>query len=269
MDTPNDIIKEIERLVWGYNEYWDKPALTSELRTNPLEALAKIISYCTILKNSKDRITKVFKDNPEDIKMIVKYIIDICNDGIDRREDQPSIKEGKTINHRNGKWELTIESSLSDYHLDRIIKCCEELKESVESEKASYNFNKFLGKFIEFEGCEDGSYIVLFDQISKKSDGTWVYSGVDIFFTTSNNYGDGILINSVKDSKFTKLPYNPLDDVDKDEMDECLYNWLEECTEYSSKELVECMQRSILNCVRNSDISYVLKKFNNKDNKDE
>lgn len=262
MDTPNKIIKEIEYHVWGYNEYWDKPALTSELRTNSLEALSKIESYCTILKNSKDRIKKNFKDNPDDIKMIVGYIIDICNDGTDRREDQPSIKEGNTIKHSDENNELPIERHLSNtYDIERIIEYCGKLKESIESEKESVRFDRFLGKFIEFDGCESGTHVVLFRQISKNKNAGWLYSGVDIFFSTRNNYGDGILINDVEDVQFKRLPYSPLDDMDEDEIDEGLYNWLNSKQEYSFDGLVQHIKKSIVECIQYSHIPYILNKF--------
>lgn len=262
MDRPIYYIELIEQRVWGFNSYWDITPEKSELRTNPLEAVTKLESYATILKNSSKRLSSTYKNNPDDIKMIVNSIIEICNDGRDLRVPQKGQRD-KDMVHINEDGELNIEHMVTKGNINYydLLRLCSELRESIESEDSTKDFNRFIGKMMRFDGCEDGSHIVLFSQISKNKDGEMMFSGIDIFYSTSNNLGDGIVINDVEDMSFEELPYNPLDDCDEDEVESVLLEWLNDKETIDTfDELYNDMLKVLKSTIQYSSIPHFIKK---------
>lgn len=89
--------------------------------------------------------------------------------------------------------------------LEREIRRLKEENEALESLDP---LNKYLGKYLYFEGYEDGSSIIRIDSLTRAIDDEILWTGMKIDLQTENSMcGPGVIITYPEEETFEILPY--------------------------------------------------------------
>lgn len=241
MQTKEHHFEVLEHWLFSFNEYWEKPLGDTRLRTDTEDAIEDLTSYCKLIKSKlkKYKGEKDYTKYPEDVQRLIQEVLNIVTD--DRELHEEVEFEGRKYNHHceaNGY--LSFENNPLGL-CDNVIQECNHIKAALESEKATKDLSRFIGKTLEFENYEDGSAIIHIDSIHKVKD-DYVFSGYIVTFETVNGHtdADGVLIQEVEDCKFSDIPCAFLEDPDDaEDLEEILDN-AEETT------LEETKQKAIL-----------------------
>lgn len=230
--------ENIQRWVFQFNPYWEDPIENTPLKNDTEETCELLISYCNLLitKGKKIKERGNYEKYPQDIKDIIKQIIELVCDDRDLRhkilytkirggllEDPNKIYSREFDHHVEENGYLGFENNPFD-HAKYVIDECQKLIEVVHSEAKTANLDKYLGKIYEFEGYESGSYVVQIKKINyNKKKKAFTFDGKVIEYCTENtNHGNGVLFYDAEDFPFNDLPYV---DVDSEkEIDELLYD---------------------------------------------
>lgn len=221
MKTKEYYIKLIIGRALYFNEYWGDELPNSELVNNTDEAAETLQTYCTLLKKNKKCVENNFEANPTEIKMLVNNIVSLIWGDTPIIRELPSKSNIKTTNgytcwtdtnsskhhiHAQDNGFLYIENKPQDV-AHYILNDLEKLFEILNSNKHTTNVDKYLHKWYDFPGYEDGSAYIYISEINYKDD-KYVFTGGYIFMSTVNNYGDGVQIHDVEDMDFDELPYS-------------------------------------------------------------
>ena len=241
MHTKEYHFEVLEQWLFSFNKYWEKPLGETRLRTETEDAIEDLTSCCKLIKSKLKKYNgeKDYTKYPEDVQRLIQEVLNIVTDGRELHEDVEF--EGRKYNHhceQNGY--LYFENNPL-YLCDNVIQECNHIKAALESEEATKDLSRFIGKTLEFENYEDGSAIIHIESIDKVK-GNYVFSGYIVSFETVNGHtdGDGVLIYDVEDCKFSDIPCAFLEDPENiADLEEMLDN-AEETT------LEETKQKAIL-----------------------
>ena len=250
MKTKEQLLDDIQCWVFKFNPYWEDPITESELVKNTLETCDLIIAYCNIIKAKQKKLGKKFDEHPKDIQEAISKIISLVSDGRDlwhkvkytnvggnlfdplEKDKAPYTRE---FDHHVNKTGYLIFEDTPMVRCQEIIDNCEELKEVINSEQETKNFDKFVGKILYWENYESGSAAIRIDKINKTKKGEYTFDGVLITYETVNGHcnGDGFIMIDVEDYPFERIPYCYQDW----ETDEEVYESLDCAEEYTLKQL--------------------------------
>lgn len=224
MHTKEHHFEVLEHWLFSFNEYWERPLGETRLRTETKDAIEDLTSCCKLIKSKLKKYNgeKDYTKYPEDVQRLIQEVLNIVTDGRELHEEVEF--EGRKYNHHcNINGYLDFENNpLSE--CDGVIEECKKIKEVLESEKATKDLSKFIGKTLEFENYEDGSAIIQLESINKVK-GNYVFSGYIVTFETVNGHtdADGVLIYEVEDCKFSDIPCAFLEDPeDIEDLEEML-----------------------------------------------
>ena len=243
MKTKEQLLDDIQCWVFKFNPYWEDPITESELVKNTLETCDLIIAYCNIIKAKQKKLGKKFDEHPKDIQEAISKIISLVSDGRDlwhkvtyknvggnrfdplEKDKAPYTREFD--HHVNDTGFLDFEDDPMG-RCQQIINTCEELKEVINSEHETKNFDKFIGKILYWENYESGSCLIKIDKINKDKKGKYTFDGVLVSYETVNGScdGDGYIMLEVEDFPFSELPY-------------CYQDWETDAEVYESLEAAE------------------------------
>lgn len=250
MKTKEQLLDDIQCWVFKFNPYWEDPITESELVKNTLETCDLIIAYCNIIKAKQKKLGKKFDEHPKDIQEAISKIISLVSDGrdlwhkvkytnvggnrFDPLEKDKALYTREFDHHVNKTGYLDFEDTPM-VRCQQIIDDCEELKEVINSEQETKNFDKFVGKILYWENYESGSAAIKIDKINKTKKGEYTFDGILITYETVNGNcnGDGFIMIDVEDYPFEKIPYCYQDW----ETDEEVYESLDCAEEYTLKQL--------------------------------
>lgn len=244
MHTKEYYFNLLEHWIFSFNEYWEKPLGETKLRTETEDAIEDLISYCRLIKSNlkKYKGEKDYTKYPENVQRLIQEVLNIVTDG---RELHKEIEfEGRKYNHHceaNGY--LSFENNPLCL-CDRVIEECNHIKAALESERATKDLSKFIGKTLEFENYEDGSAIIHIESIDKVNN-NYVFSGYIVVFETVNGHigADGVLIQEVEDCKFSDIPCAFLEDPeDIEDLEEMLDNAKKTDLEKVKKQAIEYLK---------------------------
>lgn len=241
MNTKEYSFELLEHWLFSFNKYWEKPLGDTKLRTETEDAIEDLTSCCKLIKSKLKKYNgeKDYTKYPEDVQRLIQEVLNIVTDGRELHKDV-EFKGMKYNHHCNINGYLDFENNpLSD--CDRVIEECKIIKEILESEEATKDLSRFIGKTLEFENYEDGSATIHIKRIDKIKD-NYVFSGYIVTFETVNGHtdADGVLVQEVEDCKFSDIPCAFLEDPDNiADLEEMLDN-AEETT------LEETKQKAIL-----------------------
>lgn len=224
MKTKEELIEDIQLYVFQFNPYWEDPITESELVKNTYETCDLIIAYCNIIKAKKKKLGKKFDEHPKDVQEAISKIISLVSDGRDlwhkvkytnvggnrfdplEKDKAPYTREFD--HHVNDTGFLDFEDDPM-CRCQQIIDTCEELKEVIDSEKETKNFESFVGKILYWENYESGSAVIKINKIYKTKKGEFTFSGILVTYETVNGScnGDGFIITDVEDFPFKEIPY--------------------------------------------------------------
>ena len=224
MNTKEQLLDDIQCWVFKFNPYWEDPITESELVKNTLETCDLIIAYCNIIKAKQKKLGKKFDEHPKDIQEAISKIISLVSDGRDlwhkvkytnvggnrfdplEKDKAPYTREFD--HHVNKTGYLDFEDTPM-VRCQQIIDDCEELKEVLNSENETKNFEKFVGKILYWENYESGSAAIKIDKINKDKKGEYTFDGILITYETVNGHcdGDGFIMTDVEDYPFNRIPY--------------------------------------------------------------
>lgn len=213
MKTKEYHYKVLERRIFNFNEYWEKPLGLTRLREEPTEATEELISYCKLLKIKLKRYTgsEDYTKYPPEVQKLIQDVISIVTDG---RELHKIVEfNGREYNHHcqdNGYLDFE-NNPLSE--CDTIIDECKKIQIILKSEENTRDLSEFIGKTLEFQNYEEGSAVVYIEKINEV-DGKFSFDGYIVAFETVNGRtdGDGLLIHEVEDCKFSEIPCAFLED---------------------------------------------------------
>jgi len=243
MKSKDQLIEDIQDWVFKFNPYWEDPVTESELVKNTLETCDLIIAYCNIIKAKQKKLGKKFDEHPKDIQEAISKIILLVSDGRDlwhkvkytnvggnrfdplEKDKAPYTREFDHYVNKTGYLDF---EDTPMVRCQQIINDCEELKEVINSEQETKNFEKFIGKILYWENYESGSAAIKIDKINKTKKNEFTFDGVLITYETVNGScdGDGFIMNDVEDYPFEKIPY-------------CYCNWNTEEETYESLKCAE------------------------------
>lgn len=213
MNTKEYHFDLLESWLFHFNKYWEKPLGPTKLRKEPEEAIAELISYCTLIKAQlkKYKGEKDYTKYPDSVQKLIQGVLDIVTDGRELHKDV--VFEGRKYNHHcqeNGY--LDFENNPLD-DCNRVIEECREIQKILQSEENTKDLSGFIGKTIEFENYEDGSAVIYIKKINEVN-GKFSFDGYIVSFETVNGRtnGDGILIQEVEDCMFSDIPCAFLED---------------------------------------------------------
>lgn len=249
MKTKEQLIENIQDWVFKFNPYWEDPITESELVKNTFETCDLIIAYCNIIKAKQKKLGKKYDEHPKDVQEAISKIISLVSDGRDLwhkvtynnvggnifdplEKDKPYTREFD--HHVNKTGYLGFEDTPM-VRCQQIIDDCEKLKEVLNSEKETKNFEKFVGKILYWENYESGSAAIKINKINKNKNGEFTFDGVLITYETVNGNcdGDGFIMTDVEDYPFKRIPYCYCDwDTDEE-----VYEALDGAEEYTLKQL--------------------------------
>ena len=250
MKIKEELIEDIQLYVFQFNPYWEDPITESELVKNTLETCDLIIAYCNIIKTKQKKLGKKFDEHPKDVQEAISKIISLVSDGRDlwhkieytnvggnrfdplEKDKAPYTRE---FDHHVNKTGYLIFEDTPMVRCQEIIDNCEELKEVINSEQETKNFDKFVGKILYWENYESGSAAIRIDKINKTKKGEYTFDGILITYETVNGNcnGDGFIMIDVEDYPFKNIPYCYQDW----ETDEEVYESLNCAEEYTLKQL--------------------------------
>lgn len=246
MKTKEELFDDLQLYVFQFNPYWEDPVTDSELVKNTKQTCNNIISYCNIIENNfkkEHRGHTPYEEFDPKVKYAIQNIIELVSDGRDlwhkvtytnvrgntfdplEKDKVPYTREFDHHVAKNGH--LDFENDPFG-RLNQIINTCKELIEVIDSEKATKNFEKFIGKILYWENYESGSVAIKIDKINKTKKNEFTFDGVLITYETVNGNcdGDGFIISDVEDYPFKKIPY-------------CYCNWNTEEETYESLKCAE------------------------------
>lgn len=262
MKTKEQLFDNIQCWVFQFNPYWEDPVIESELVKNTLETCDLIIAYCNIIKAKKSKLGKKYDEHPKDVQEAISKIISLVSDGRDlwhkvkycKIEDnifdpleKGQYREPREYDHHVKK---TGYLNFEDTPMERcqqIIDDCEKLKEVINSEKETKNFEKFVGKILYWENYESGSAAIKIDKINKDKKGEYTFDGILITYETVNGNcdGDGFIMTNVEDYPFNRIPYCYCEwDTDED-----VYESLEGAEEKTIKDIYTDLKSMSMNLV--------------------
>lgn len=265
MKTKEELIEDIQLYVFQFNPYWEDLVTDSELVKNTKQTCNNIISYCNIIENNfkkEHRGHTPYEEYDPKVKYAIQNIIELVSDGRDlwhkvkytnvmgnifdqlEKDDKPYTREFDHHVAKNGH--LDFENDPFG-RLNQIISTCKELIEVLESEKATKNFEKFVGKILYWENYESGSAAIKIDKINKTKKNEFTFDGVLITYETVNGScdGDGFIMNDVEDYPFKKIPYCYCEwDTEED-----VYESLEGAEEKTKKDIYMDLKSTVINLV--------------------
>lgn len=250
MNTKEQLLDNIQCWVFKFNPYWEDPITESELVKNTLETCDLIIAYCNIIKAKQKKLGKKFDEHPKDIQEAISKIISLVSDGRDlwhkvkytnvggNRFDP--LEKDKAPYTREFDHHVNITGYL-DFEDTPMVRCqqiiddCEKLKEVINSEQETKNFEKFVGKILYWENYESGSASIKIDKINKNKKEEFTFDGILVTYETVNGHcdGDGFIMTEVEDYPFEKIPYCYQEWGD----DEATYEALDCAEEWTLKQL--------------------------------
>ena len=224
MKTKEELIKDIQIWVYQFNEYWEDPVTESEFVKNTYETCDLIIAYCNIIKAKQKKLGKKYDEHPKDVQEAISKIISLVSDGRDLWHKvkyyniQGNIFDPLEKNKKHDPREFDHHVNKTGYldfeddpmgRCQQIIRDCESLKEVINSEKETKNFDKFVDKILHWENYESGACSIKIDKINKNNKGIFTFDGVLISYETVNGScdGDGFIMSEVEDYPFSELPY--------------------------------------------------------------
>ena len=259
MRTKEYIIKQIQFYTIQFNEYWEDAITESELVKNTYETCDLIIAYCNIIKAKKKKLGLIFDQHPKDVQEAISKVISLVSDGRDLWHKVKYEHIGSDPFHIEGlgpsgpkEYDHHVnETGYLDFEDDPMGRCqqiideCNNLKEVIDSEISTKNFDKFVGKILYWENYESGSCAIKINKINKNKKGKYTFDGVLISYETVNGScnGDGYIISDVEDFPFDELPYCYQEWDDEDEV----YESLDCAEEYSLNKLYVSLYKSTKN----------------------
>ena len=256
MESKEKIIKDIQFYTIQFNPYWEDPITESELVKNTYETCDLIIAYCNVIKAKKKKLGLIFDQHPKDVQEAISKIISLVSDGRDlwhkvkyeHIEPDPfglGNSEPREYDHHVN------ETGYLDFEDDPMCRCqqiideCETLKEVIDSEKETKNFEKFVGKILYWENYESGSCCIKINKINKNKKGEFTFDGILISYETVNGNcdGDGYITSAVEDFPFSELPYCYQEWGD----DEETYESLNCAEEWTLKQLYKSLYETTIN----------------------
>jgi len=262
MKAKEQLLDDIQCWVFKFNPYWEDPITESELVKNTLETCDLIIAYCNIIKTKQKKLGKKFDEHPKDVQEAISKIISLVSDGRDlwhkvkytnvggnrfdplEKDKAPYTREFD--HHVNKTGYLDFEDDPMG-RCQQIIDDCEELKEVLNSEKETKNFDKFVGKILYWENYESGSAAIKIDKINKNKKGEFTFDGILITYETVNGNcdGDGFIMTEVEDLNFREIPYCYCDwDTEED-----VYESLSKAEEKTIKDIYTDLKSMSMNLV--------------------
>lgn len=262
MKTKEQLFDDIQTWVFSFNPYWEDPITESELVKNTLETCDLIIAYCNVIKAKKSKLGKKYDEHPRVIQDAIKNIINLVSDG---RDLWHKVKYNNVGGNRFDPFEKdnkpysrefdhhVNETGYLDFEDDPIVRCqqiiddCEYLKEVINSEKETKNFDKFVGKILYWENYESGSAAIKIDKINKNKKGEFTFDGVLITYETVNGHcdGDGYIMSDVEDFPFKEISYCYCDwDTDEE-----VYESLDGAEEKTIKDIYTDLKSIAMNLV--------------------
>ena len=262
MENKKSLIQDIQEWVFQFNYYWEDPVTESELVKNTLETCDLIIAYCNIIKAKKLKLGKKYDEHPKDVQEAISKIILLVSDGRDLWHkvkyckiegnifdplEKGQYREPREYDHHVNKTGYLDFEDTPMVRCQQIIDDCEKLKEVINSEKETKNFEKFVGKILYWENYESGSAAIKIDKINKDKKGEYTFDGVLITYETVNGHcdGDGFIMTDVEDYPFKRIPYCYCEW----ETDEDVYESLEGAEEKTIKDIYTDLKLIAMNLV--------------------
>jgi len=260
MRTKEYIIKQIQFYTIQFNEYWEDAITESELVKNTYETCDLIIAYCNIIKTKKKKLGKKYDEHPKDVQEAISKVISLVSDGRDLwhkvKYEHIGSDPFKLGSSEPREYDHHVnETGYLDFEDDPMGRCqqiideCNNLKEVIDSEISTKNFDKFVGKILYWENYESGSCAIKINKINKNKKGKYTFDGVLISYETVNGScnGDGYIISDVEDFPFDELPYCYQEWDDEDEV----YESLDCAEEYSLNKLYISLYKTTKNLFEN------------------
>jgi hypothetical protein len=260
MRTKEYIIKQIQFYTIQFNEYWEDAITESELVKNTYETCDLIIAYCNIIKTKKKKLGKKYDEHPKDVQEAISKVISLVSDGRDLwhkvKYEHIGSDPFKLGSSEPREYDHHVnETGYLDFEDDPMGRCqqiideCNNLKEVIDSEISTKNFDKFVGKILYWENYESGSCAIKINKINKNKKGKYTFDGVLISYETVNGScnGDGYIISDVEDFPFNELPYCYQEWDDEDEV----YESLDCAEEYSLNKLYISLYKTTKNLFEN------------------
>lgn len=256
MESKEKIIKDIQFYTIQFNPYWEDPIIESELVKNTYETCDLIIAYCNVIKAKKKKLGKKFDEHPKDVQEAISKVISLVSDGRDlwhkiKYEHIAPDPFGMNSSETREYDHHVNETGYLDFEDDPMCRCqqiideCETLKEVIDSEKKTKNFEKFVGKILFWENYESGSAAIKINKINKNKKGEFTFDGILVTFETVNGYcnGDGFIMTDVEDYPFEKIPYC----YQEWGSDEDTYEALDCAEEWTLKQLYKSLYETTIN----------------------
>ena len=208
-------INNIQRFTIDFNEYWEDPITESRLVKNPKQTADIIRGLCKLIKTYYESDMSAFQHDdftklPAEVQVKITEIINMVNDGRDLRHEVFYEKVGRKWSHHiNANGYLSFENKPMDY-VEQIIEYCEDLKQSIVSDEAVVDLEKWRGKLLEWEHYEDGSYVIRIDQLGQDDKNRMVFDGAIMHYITPDSWLErdgGIVFEEVEDYPFENIPY--------------------------------------------------------------
>jgi len=264
MESKEKIIKDIQFYTIQFNEYWEDPIIESELVKNTYETCDLIIAYCNVIKAKKKKLGLIFDQHPKDVQEAISKVISLVSDGRDlwhkvKYEHIGSDPFGLSNSEPREYDHHVNETGYLDFEDDPMGRCqqiideCEMLKEVIDSEKETKNFEKFVGKILYWENYESGSAAIRINKINKNKKGEFTFDGILVTFETVNGHcdGDGFIMTEVEDFPFEKIPYCYQewgDDEETYEALDCAEEWTLKKLYKSLYEITKCLTEQYFSC---------------------
>lgn len=256
MESKEKIIKDIQFYTIQFNPYWEDPIIESELVKNTYETCDLIIAYCNVIKAKKKKLGKKFDEHPKNVQEAISRIISLVSDGRDlwhkvKYEHIAPDPFGFGSSEPREYDHHVNETGYLDFEDDPMCRCqqiideCETLKEVIDSDKETKNFEKFVGKILYWENYESGSAAIKINKINKNKKGEFTFDGILVTYETVNGYcnGDGFIMTDVEDYPFEKIPYCYQEWGD----DEETYEALNCAEEWTLKQLYKSLYETTIN----------------------
>lgn len=250
MESKEKIIKDIQFYTIQFNPYWEDPIIESELVKNTYETCDLIIAYCNVIKAKKKKLGLIYDQHHKDVQEAISKVISLVSDGRDLWHKVKYEHIGPDPfgmnNSESREYDHHVnETGYLDFEDDPMCRCqqiideCETLKEVIDSEKETKNFEKFVGKILYWENYESGSAAIKIDKINKNKKGEFTFDGILVTFETVNGHcdGDGFIMTEVEDFPFEKIPYC----YQEWGSDEDTYEALEYAEEWTLKQLYKSL----------------------------
>lgn len=281
MNTKEYLIQEIQSHVISFNEFWEDPITESALVKNTLETAESIKSYCEMLEvyhKQHKNVKHDYNEYPKFIQQTIDEIVSLVNDGRDLYHkvlyehigktlfdsEKPEPREFDHYVENNGH----IKFENDPFHWISgdlgVIQNCEDLITLLSSEEKmskEVDFKEITesNNFYEFEGYEDGSMQVKFDNIFIKNDGREdrvLFDGEIVYYTTYDSHTvdyPGIIMIDAENYDITKLPYCDEDEFYDEEGDiDCkmLFEFIKKHKALTREQVIKDAQEAIENYIK-------------------